>query len=556
MRGTLGQEGLDAFLLVGCAAEPAEDAGFKRECLFQRQIGSLVYGFDGCGNGERSLRGDLQRECAGRGEQFGCGNDLIDQADAESFRGGNDVCGEDEAQCGGTADEPRQPLRRSVAGQDAELDLGLAEAGGIGGDAQRAGEGELAAAAECEAVDAGYDRLAAGLHPRHDGLAAESESFAGLNGGEGELVDVGSGGEGLFACSGEQDDANAGVGVQDREDGFEIVEDLGVERVQDCGTIERDGRDGTVGAEEKGFVGRENDVRHAQAPGCYDDTIGDMVKGITVVESVADGDEFARLGELLAALGFEAGKGGKDATGQGAAFLAPVGNLELVTGRMPAVPRILVEVTELEALHAAAAKWATSSGAVSEIAATHWNSRIFTVKAGVDVGFWQSENPLHGAVDAVEGELSAVGMKFAVITTRWNTVITDRLLQGSLDCLRRSGAVMSDIQVVRVPGAWEIPNAARTIAETGKVDAVVTLGCLLRGETAHYEAIYNEVARGIGQSQQETGIPHSFGVLTCETLEQALNRAGIKAGNKGFEAAVAAIEMVSLRRKLLDREGA
>jgi 6,7-dimethyl-8-ribityllumazine synthase len=103
-----------------------------------------------------------------------------------------------------------------------------------------------------------------------------------------------------------------------------------------------------------------------------------------------------------------------------------------------------------------------------------------------------------------------------------------------------------------VPGAWEIPAAARKIANAGKVDAVVTLGVLLRGETAHYEAIYNEVARGIGQSQQETGIPHSFGVLTCETLEQALNRAGIKAGNKGFEAAAAAIEMVSLGRKLAE----
>ena len=109
-----------------------------------------------------------------------------------------------------------------------------------------------------------------------------------------------------------------------------------------------------------------------------------------------------------------------------------------------------------------------------------------------------------------------------------------------------------DIHVVRVPGAWEIPAAARTLANLGHVDAIITLGCLLRGETAHYEAIYNEVSRGIGQSQQETGIPHSFGVLTCETLEQALNRAGIKAGNKGFEAAVAAIEMVSLRRKLVE----
>jgi 6,7-dimethyl-8-ribityllumazine synthase len=137
-------------------------------------------------------------------------------------------------------------------------------------------------------------------------------------------------------------------------------------------------------------------------------------------------------------------------------------------------------------------------------------------------------------------------------------VITDRLLEGALDALLRSGAARRHIEIVRVPGAWEIPAAARTIAERvqAPVDAIVTLGCLLRGETAHYEAIYNEVARGIGQSQQETGIPHSFGVLTCETLEQALNRAGIKAGNKGFEAAVAAIEMVSLRRKLLDREGA
>jgi 6,7-dimethyl-8-ribityllumazine synthase len=106
---------------------------------------------------------------------------------------------------------------------------------------------------------------------------------------------------------------------------------------------------------------------------------------------------------------------------------------------------------------------------------------------------------------------------------------------------------------VRVPGAWEVPAAARIIAEQRKVDAVVTLGCLIRGETAHYEAIYNEVSRGIGQSQQETGIPHGFGVLTCETLEQALNRAGIKAGNKGFEAAVAAIEMASLKKKLLAR---
>jgi 6,7-dimethyl-8-ribityllumazine synthase len=161
-------------------------------------------------------------------------------------------------------------------------------------------------------------------------------------------------------------------------------------------------------------------------------------------------------------------------------------------------------------------------------------------------------DPLRSRPVAVEGDLSAAGMKFAIVVARWNAVITDRLLDGALDALLRSGAQRRHIEVVRVPGAWEIPSAARTLADRGNLDAIVTLGCLLRGETAHYEAIYNEVARGIGQSQQETGIPHSFGVLTCETLEQALNRAGIKAGNKGFEAALAAIEMASLNRKLFE----
>ena len=177
---------------------------------------------------------------------------------------------------------------------------------------------------------------------------------------------------------------------------------------------------------------------------------------------------------------------------------------------------------------------------------------MFTVEPipGVAVAFWEWQDALKGKPVALEGDLSAEGMKFAVVVARWNAVITDRLLQGSLDCLHRSGAKKDDVQVLRVPGAWEIPSAARKIAETKTVDAVITLGVLLRGETAHYEAIYNEVSRGIGQSQQETGIPHAFGVLTCETLEQALDRAGLKAGNKGFEAAAAAIEMVSLHRKV------
>jgi 6,7-dimethyl-8-ribityllumazine synthase len=289
------------------------------------------------------------------------------------------------------------------------------------------------------------------------------------------------------------------------------------------------------------------------------DTIETMIKGMTLVTQVASHAALEGLSRLLNALGFEPGRGWDDGMGKGAAFLAPLGNLELVAGRAPAVPPILVEVTHLQQVHAAVEQWMVASYRTEEIpklltkvSPTHWNSHMFvaTLDAGLKVGFWESDNPLHGNPLAVEGDLSAAGMRFGVVVARWNAVITDRLLQGALDALYRSGAKKDDVRIVRVPGAWEIPNAARTLAESKTVDAVVTLGVLLRGETAHYEAIYNEVARGIGQSQQETGIPHAFGVLTCETLEQALDRAGVKAGNKGFEAAVASIEMVSIQRKL------
>jgi 6,7-dimethyl-8-ribityllumazine synthase len=294
-----------------------------------------------------------------------------------------------------------------------------------------------------------------------------------------------------------------------------------------------------------------------------------MIKGITSVSAVAQSADFDKLSSLFSALGFEPGKVWQDAQGRGAAFLAPVGNLEFVTGRPPAVPPLLVEVTQLDHIHSLVEDWLLADHRtedlrtlLSPVEPTHWNSRLFSVQLtpGLKLGFWQSENALHGQPIALEGDLSAAGMRFAIVTTRWNTVITDRLLQGSLDALHRSGAVKQDIEIVRVPGAWEIPSAARTLAagtrETGKkFDAIITLGCLIRGETAHYEAIYTEVARGIGQSQQETGIPHTFGVLTCETLEQALDRAGLKAGNKGFEAAIAAIEMVSIQRKLASQNG-
>jgi 6,7-dimethyl-8-ribityllumazine synthase len=150
----------------------------------------------------------------------------------------------------------------------------------------------------------------------------------------------------------------------------------------------------------------------------------------------------------------------------------------------------------------------------------------------------------------MEGKLSAGGKHFAIVVSRFNAFITDRLLQSAFDGLAQCGATPTDVKIVRVPGAFEIPSAARTLAETKKFDAIICLGCLLRGDTAHYDVIVNEVARGIGQSAQETGVPHAFGVLTCETLEQAIDRAGLKMGNKGLEAALAAVEMASLTQAL------
>ncbi len=284
-----------------------------------------------------------------------------------------------------------------------------------------------------------------------------------------------------------------------------------------------------------------------------------MIKGISLLRPAGNADAYERLSSFFSALGFPSGPGWTDDASRGASFLVPMGNLEFVDGKFPAPADVLVEVTSLDAVHQAVAAWLDAqlgqegSARLSQISDTGWKSRMFTAQPepGFTYGFWAWSDPVKGKPVALEGDLSAEGMTFAIVVARWNAVITDRLLEGALDALLRSGARRAEIQIVRVPGAWEVPAAARMLAEQGKVDAIIALGCLLRGETAHYEAIYNEVSRGIGQSQQETGIPHSFGVLTCETLEQALNRAGIKAGNKGFEAASAAIEMVSLRRKIL-----
>jgi 6,7-dimethyl-8-ribityllumazine synthase len=275
-----------------------------------------------------------------------------------------------------------------------------------------------------------------------------------------------------------------------------------------------------------------------------------MIKNITTFRHVAGSKEFKALSKLFDALGFEQGTPWKTARGQGAPFRAPLGQLEFVEGLETLYADIWIEVTDLDSIRDVLTK--ESIKGADKIQATAWDSRFLVAEParGLKVLFWQKNRPANGAI---EGDLNARGMRFGVVVSRWNSFITERLLQGALDALHRSGARTEDIAVVRVPGAFEIPSQARTLALSRKYDAIVTLGCLIRGETTHYEHISTEVTRGIGQSAQETGVPHTYGVLTCENLEQALDRAGLKAGNKGFEAGISAVEMVSLQRKTHSR---
>jgi 6,7-dimethyl-8-ribityllumazine synthase len=150
----------------------------------------------------------------------------------------------------------------------------------------------------------------------------------------------------------------------------------------------------------------------------------------------------------------------------------------------------------------------------------------------------------------LEGGLSAAGLRFGIVVSRFNSFITERLLAASVDALDRSGAVSKDVDVVHVPGSFELPLTAKKLAAMGSYDALIAIGCVIRGETSHYDYVCSETARGLQLAQMDSGVPIMFCVLTCDTLEQAIDRAGLKGGNKGFEAALAAIEMASLSRKL------
>ncbi|MDI6801720.1 MAG: 6,7-dimethyl-8-ribityllumazine synthase [Thermodesulfovibrionales bacterium] len=150
----------------------------------------------------------------------------------------------------------------------------------------------------------------------------------------------------------------------------------------------------------------------------------------------------------------------------------------------------------------------------------------------------------------MEGDLQAKGLKFGIVASRFNDFITTRLLEGALDALIRHGAKEEDIEVVKVPGSFEIPLAAKKMALKGKYDAIICIGTVIRGATPHFDYVAAEVSKGIAAASLDTGVPIAFGIITSDTIEQAVERAGSKAGNKGWDAAITAIEMAQVLKKI------
>lgn len=281
-----------------------------------------------------------------------------------------------------------------------------------------------------------------------------------------------------------------------------------------------------------------------------------MIKALRIDHDVASKSEFAALVEFLDLLGFQNEMAGPDQkpNARSTTFSAPLGKISFgwesqAHQRLEAEAwAFSVEVDDPDTAFELIQK--KGYEILSDNSEYKTGGRHFVVAVTSALRIAVFGFPDHWLMKDRADGLRASGMRVAIVVARFNAFITERLLQGALDGLVRLGARQDDIAIVRVPGAFEIPAAARTLAETKKYDAVICIGCLLRGDTAHYDVIVNEVARGIGQSAQETGVPHAFGVLTCDTLEQAIDRAGLKMGNKGFEAALAAVEMVNLSRDI------
>ncbi len=280
-----------------------------------------------------------------------------------------------------------------------------------------------------------------------------------------------------------------------------------------------------------------------------------MLKSLHIGRYLSDPNDLRVVVEFLEAIGFQSVAGGQESS---AMLAAPLGLLSLnaLAKEYPAeIRERLKDVNQMIVVEV------SSPDAVFDLALKH-KLRVLMDTVDPAEGERRFSLELPGNIivtvhrhrepdsEAIEGRLDASDKHFAIVVSRFNAFITDRLLQGARDALLRSGAIAQNVHVTRVPGAFEIPSAARALAETGRYDALICIGCLLRGDTAHYDVIVNEVTRGIGQSAQETGVPHAFGVLTCDTLEQAIDRAGLKMGNKGFEAGLAAIEMANLKEEI------
>lgn len=277
-----------------------------------------------------------------------------------------------------------------------------------------------------------------------------------------------------------------------------------------------------------------------------------MLKSLHIGRYVSQREDLRALSAFLEAIGFRRVAGGD---GRSAIFSAPVGLLSVnalptdypaeVLAHLKDVNRMIVlEVSNPDDVFAIAQK--QKLRVLTDSSSPKTGERSFSLALPGEIII-----TVHGKPEELpagkEGKIDAIGKRFAIVVSRFNAFITERLLQGALDGLGRAGAREDDVEILRVPGSFELPSAARMLAQTGKFDAIICLGCVLRGDTAHYDVIVNECARGIGQSAQETGVPHAFGVLTCDTLEQAIDRAGLKMGNKGLDAALTAVEMASLK---------
>jgi len=258
--------------------------------------------------------------------------------------------------------------------------------------------------------------------------------------------------------------------------------------------------------------------------------------------------DFHALVDFFDALGLARGESWKGRHNQGVKLDAPEAGVEIGMGQGFPEADLVLECDSADALYDVVKR--RGLRVAIEIADCEWGARMFTLElpaGGGRLAIFSYNQDWRHKPQVGEGKLDASGKHFAVVVSRFNAFITERLLAGALDALRRAGARDQNIQIMRVPGAFEVPSTARNVAERGKVDAVICLACIIRGETSHYEHLANEVTRGIGQSAQETGVPHAYGVLTCDSLEQAIDRAGLKMGNKGWDAALSAVEMANFK---------